>query len=253
MKLGAQLFSLRKHLTTPEDIRATFLRVKEIGYENVQLSGNAPTDAKIIKSISEDTGMEIVCTHSPYDRIVGDTEALIADHKTFGCSVIGLGMMPKQFWNTQSGLDEFLASLETPVKKILDAGLHFAYHNHDLEFKPLEGGDEIAMNQMLERCPEWQFIMDTYWVEHAGYSPAEYIRKIGGKRLPNIHFKDQADDEKKSICSCGAGTLPFADLAKVCEEVGVKNVLVEQDNAEEKPDPFGEMESSFRFLRPIIH
>ena len=66
-------------LQNPEDIRNTFLRVKEIGYENVQLSGAAPTPADTLKRISEETGMRIVCTHNPFDRIGRDTDALIDD------------------------------------------------------------------------------------------------------------------------------------------------------------------------------
>ena len=79
MKLGAQLYSLRTFLQTPEDIRATFQKVKAIGYENVQLSGAAPTDANVLKSISEECELPIVITHSPIDRIINDTDALIKD------------------------------------------------------------------------------------------------------------------------------------------------------------------------------
>lgn len=252
MKLGAQLYSLRSFLTTPEEIRSTFEKVKQIGYENVQLSGAKCTDPEMLRSVTEDTGMKIVCTHSAYDRITGDTEALIRDHRTFGCPVIGLGAMPKQFRGSQEGFEAFLAELKTPVEKILDAGLHFAYHNHSFEFEKPENGKPTYFDQLLEVCENWQFIMDTYWVEYAGYSAAEYIRKIGGARLPNIHFKDMAKDGARSICHCGAGVLDFKKLAQVCREVGVQNVLVEQDNAVAAADPFGEMDASFRYLRPII-
>ena len=128
--------------------------------------------------------------------------------------------------------------------------LHFAYHNHSFEFEKYNG--TILFDEMLERCSDWQFIMDTYWVEFAGYSAVEYIGKIGGDRLPNIHFKDMAKDEKRSICSCGSGILDFQAIYEKCREVGVKNVFVEQDNAVEAEDPFGEMEKSFRHLRAIV-
>ena len=38
MKLGAQLFSLRDFIKTPEDIRTTFQKIKAMGFENVQFS-----------------------------------------------------------------------------------------------------------------------------------------------------------------------------------------------------------------------
>ncbi len=250
MKLGAQLYSLRSHLKTEEDLLATFCRVREIGYENVQLSGAAPMPAEYLKSVSEETNLPIVCTHSSFDRITGDTEALIREHIEFGCPVIGLGAMPKEYRRSREGLHALIAALDSPVKKILDAGLRFAYHNHAFEFEPSDG--TVIYDEMLETLPDWQFIMDTYWVEYAGHSPEEYIRRIGAGRLTNIHFKDMAIDEARSICSCGSGKLDFASIASVCREVGVENVLVEQDNAVDMPDPFGEMRNSFRHLRPII-
>lgn len=251
MKLGAQLYSVRNFLTNEEDLSKTFQTMKKIGYENVQLSGAAPFPAEVIREVSQSSGLPIVCTHTAFDRIVNETEQVIAEHKIFGCPVIGLGAMPTEYRGGRAELENFLKVMETPVQKILDAGLHFAYHNHAFEFDNFEDG-ENAFDIMLESLPHWHFIMDTYWVEFAGKSAAEYIRRIGGDRLVNIHFKDMARDEARSICACGDGCLNFAELFRVCQEVGVQNVLVEQDNAAKTPDPYGEMEKSFRHLRPIV-
>ena len=46
--------------------------------------------------------------------------------------------------------------------------------------------------------------------------------------------------------------MDFAAIYEACRQKGVKNVLVEQDNAPSFPDAFGEMASSFRHLRPIV-
>lgn len=253
MKLGAQLYSLRTFLQTPEDIRETFKKIKAIGYENVQLSGAAPTDANVLRAISEETALPIVVTHSPIDRIINDTDALIAEHKIFGCPTIGLGVMPDAYRGSLAGLDEFLKVMQEPVKKIHDAGLGFAYHNHAFELTPTEGDDRLVLDVMLEKCPNWGFIMDTYWVEFAGFSAVDYIAKIGKDRLTNIHFKDLANNEQRSICSCGSGTLDFKSFYEACVKMDVQNVLVEQDNAVEAADPFGEMAKSFAHLRPIVH
>ena len=252
MKLGAQLFSVRKFTQTPDDFRQTMHWIKAIGYENVQLSGAGPLPAQAVREISEETALPIVCTHVPFDRIVNDTQALIEEHNTFGCPVIGLGAMPKEYRRSMEGLDELLRVLSEPVKKIREAGLQFAYHNHAFEFAALPDTDAIVYDQMLERCPDWHFIMDTYWVEYAGYSATDYIAKIGKERLFNIHFKDMANDEARGICACGNGVLDFARIYEVCRRIGVQNVLVEQDNAVDMPDAFAEMEASFRHLRPIV-
>ncbi len=252
MKLGAQLFSLRDFLKTPDELKNTFLKVRDIGYDCVQLSGNAAMSADDILAAVEASGLPIVCTHSPFDRIVNDTDALIADHKHFGCSVIGLGAMPKEYQGSLEGANSFLSVLSVPVKKILDSGLRFAYHNHDFEFKPLSDSDIILYDMMLDTLPDWQFIGDTYWFRKADRSPIEYMKKIGGERLLNIHYKDMANDDEGSICACGRGLLDFSEITEVCRELGVKNVLVEQDNAVKLPDPFGEMAFSYGHLKSIV-
>ena len=253
MKLGAQLYSVRNTTQTPEEYYQTMKRIKEIGYENVQLSGAAPMDAAYLAQVSRELDLPIVCTHVPFERIVGDTDALIAEHKTFGSPVIGIGSMPKQFRKVKGGLDAFLAELAEPVKKIQDAGLNFSYHNHHFEFvKEDESDEQIVYDRFLERCPTWHFILDTYWVEYAGYSALEYIKKVGGKRLYNVHFKDMANDEKRSICACGRGVLDFAAITALCKKEGVVNALVEQDNAPDAPDAIEEMRTSYRHLRPIF-
>ena len=252
MKLGAQLFSLRTFIQTPDDLKSTFLKVRDIGYENVQLSGNAPMSADDILAASAESGLPIVCTHSPLDRIIDDTDALIADHKHFGCPVIGLGALPKELRGSLAAAEEFFAKLEAPVAKILDAGLNFAYHNHAFEFEPLSDSSEVLYDYMLDRFPDWHFIGDTHWFARAGVSPIEYIKKIGSKRLVNIHYKDMLSEEDRSICACGKGILDFSEITAVCEKLGVKNVLVEHDNAVKMDDPFGEMAFSYNHLKNIV-
>ena len=128
MKLGAQLYSVRNHLQNEEDLKMTFRRIKEIGYENVQLSGAAPFSAEVIRATSLESGLPIVCTHTPFARILEETDQVISEHKLFQCPVIGLGAMPREYQGTREALDAFLKTLEAPVQRILDAGLHFAYH-----------------------------------------------------------------------------------------------------------------------------
>ncbi len=152
MKLGAQLFSLRTYLKDADGIRDTFRRVKKIGYDNVQLSGAAAIDPYILKDISEETSLPIVLTHMPFERIVNDTEALIAEHKIFTSPVIGLGAMPDRFRGSREGLSAFLDALSEPVKKINSSGLSFAYHNHDFEFSRLKTGSLFMTQCLIRLC-----------------------------------------------------------------------------------------------------
>lgn len=252
MNLGAQLYSVRNLTQTPEDLAQTFRQIRKIGYKTVQLSGAAPMPAEFLRDISRETELPIVCSHMPFERITEDTDALIREHQVFGCPVIGLGSMPKCYRGTAEGLRAFLRVMETPVRKIREAGLAFAYHNHAFEFDPLTDTHGIAYDILIGLCADWQFIPDTYWIAYAGYSPEAYLRRIGGERIPNVHFKDMARDEARSICACGEGSLDFAAITAVCRELGVRNALVEQDNAPDSGDALGQMACSFRNLSGLF-
>ena len=249
MKLGAQFYSIRDNTTTPEDLYKAFKAIKEIGYEIVQMSAICQIDPYLLKSYSDEFSLPITCTHSPLDRIVGDTDNLIAEHKIYGCPTIGLGAMPEQY-RTEEGLREFIEMLKEPIRKIKAAGLNFAYHNHAFEFEYV--GGKLIFDTLIDEIPDLDFIIDTYWIKYAGYDYLEYIRKIGAKRIKNVHFKDMASVPQGQICPCGNGVIDFAPVVRLCDEMGIENALVEQDNAPDTGDSIGQMRISYENLKPIF-
>lgn len=253
MKLGAQLYSVRDHVDTPENLRATLIALKAQGYVNAQFSGVPAMGADVWETISRETEMPIVCTHMPFDRIVNDTDALIAEHQQYGCSVIGLGGMPVEYRGTLAGVEAFIAIMEEPVKKMKAAGMHFSYHNHWFEFEKFSDADGCSYDIMLERCPDWFFLIDVAWAQFAKVSAAAYIRKIGASRIMNVHFKDYTNpDNWDSLVPCGQGLVPFPEIIEACREVGVENVLVEQDTAPGTGDSVGQMAQSAAYLLPLL-
>lgn len=117
MTLGAQLFSLRNFLKTPEDLRETFQKVKEIGYENVQFSGAPLSDPEYIRSLSDEFDLPIVLTHSSLTRMLEDTDRLIEEHKIVGCPVIGLGVMTKEALADPEEARKFVEKMRAPIAK----------------------------------------------------------------------------------------------------------------------------------------
>ena len=250
MKLGAQFYSIRDNTTNPEDLRASFKAMKEIGYEIVQMSAICPIEPERLRSYSEEFSLPIVCTHSPFDRIVNDTDALIREHKIYGCPTIGLGAMGAEYRESAEGLGEFIRILNEPIKRIRDAGLRFAYHNHAFEFNKIDG--RLVYDALIEELPELNFIIDTYWVKYAGHDYLEYIRRIGPDRIRNVHLKDMLTEPQGEICHCGAGVIDFAPVVRLCDALGIENALVEQDNAPDTGDSFGQMKLSFNSLKTLF-
>ena len=248
MKLGAQFYSIRDNTQTPEDLYRAFKEIKSIGYEIVQMSAICDIDPKLLKSYSDEFALPITCTHSPYDRIINDTDALINEHKIYGCPTIGLGYMPNEYHG--DGIYKFIDTLREPLRKIKAAGLDFAYHNHAFEFESVDG--KLIYDILIDELPELSFIVDTYWIKYAGYDFIEYVNRLGADRIKNVHFKDMKTDPKGEICPCGEGVIDFAPLIKLCDEMGIENALVEQDNAPDSGNSIGEMKKSYENLKSLF-
>ena len=249
MKLGAQFYSIRDVCKTPEELRQSFRRIKEIGYDSVQISGvGESVTAKDIAACVAEFDLPAASTHSPFERIVHDTDALIAEHKLFGASEIGIGGLgrPKDLETARAQLTE----LRFAAQKIRAAGLTFAFHNHSYEFADLGGGVSM-FTIMAEECPEINFIFDVYWAVYAGQDPVAFIRRFGN-RMTNIHFKDMKTAPQGPICPCGEGIIDFVPIYDACREVGIQNVFVEQDNAPDFGDSIGQMAVSYKNLAPLF-
>ena len=142
MIIGAQLYTLRNHCKTPNDLAETIKRVADMGYTAVQLSGVCDYDPKWMKDLLDECGIIAPLTHFNYDRIMQDTEATIEFHRVFGAPYIGIGSIPNF---KKSGCDlaiyeKFIADAVPAAKKIKDAGMKLMYHNHNMEFMRLASG-----------------------------------------------------------------------------------------------------------------
>ena len=74
-QIVAQLYTLRDFTKTPEDVKKTLYKVKEIGYDAVQVSGFGPIDPYHLKDLADEVGVKIVVTHVAYDRMINDFDA----------------------------------------------------------------------------------------------------------------------------------------------------------------------------------
>jgi sugar phosphate isomerase/epimerase len=71
---GAQLYTIRDFLQTPEAINDSFKKIKDIGYTTVQASGFGPIPADELSAIARTHDLKIVITHTPYSKFIEDLE-----------------------------------------------------------------------------------------------------------------------------------------------------------------------------------
>jgi len=249
MKIGAQLYTLRAFTQNAADFDAAMKKVADIGYKYVQVSGIGPIPAREVADICKKHGLEIVITHTPPARVKDETAAVIADHKTMGAKLIGIGMMPGDYEHTAAGVQQFIADFTPAVEAINQAGMTFMYHNHAFEFEKYEG--KLVMDYLMEGWPKAGFTLDTYWVQAGGGDPAAWLRKLKG-RVPAIHVKDMSIHESKPRMEVvGAGNLNWPAIFAACKEAGVEYALVEQDDCY-GADPFACLAASYKYLSEVL-
>ena len=254
MKIGAQFFTLRDFCKTPEDLALSLRKVADIGYTTVQLSGTCEYDAAWMKEQLAANGLKCVVTHVPAPKLQENIKQVCNDHKVYGCPNVGLGMFsfnPK-FDPLEARYEEFCA-IHRPIAQTIKAeGLYFMYHNHNAEFRKLDG--KPILDKMAEdfSADELGFILDTFWIQAGGANPAEYIRRYAG-RIPVIHLKDYqfaTGEVKNSICAIGDGNINFAAVAAAAADSGVDYMLVEQDDCHGE-DPFSALKRSYDYLKAM--
>lgn len=246
MKLAAQLYTIRDFAKTPEDIYASLKKVKQIGYNAVQLSGLGPIEPAQLKEYLTDLELDACVTHSPFSRIIEDTAALIAEHKLWNCNYIGVGSLPEQYRSLE-GYREFVKLIRPAAQAIKDAGLKFVYHNHDFEFEPLEGKN--LMERMAEDfTPDiYGFLVDTFWVQAGGASPAAFIEKYADF-IEVVHLKDMTIlGRQRAMAEVGHGNMDWDGIGKACQKAGVLYAAVEQDTCQR--DPFESLGMSLAYLK----
>jgi sugar phosphate isomerase/epimerase len=247
-KLAAQLYTVREFTKTAADLAATLKKVRAIGYTSVQISAIGPIPDAEVKQMLDDNALTVCITHTSYDNLWKNIDAVIAQHKLWNCPNVALGAMPAPYREGgEAAFHKFAAEANQVGEKLAKAGLTFSYHNHSFElvrFGKLTGLD-IIYNETDSRYLQAE--IDTYWVQHGGGDPIAWIKRMKN-RMPVVHFKDMVIFEgKQTMAEIGEGNLNWPGIISACEEANVRWYAIEQDICQR--DPFESLKISFENLK----
>ncbi|HOL21874.1 MAG TPA: sugar phosphate isomerase/epimerase [bacterium] len=241
---GVQMYTLREYCKTVQDTAETLKKVRKMGYKTIQVSGMAePKDVNELKKLLDDNGLYACSTHTGYDRIVKDVNAVIDEHKILGCEAIVCPGLPGELHNKEGYL-KVAGEFEKIMEKIKENGLILGYHNHGIELQKYNG--RTGLEILLDNCDGLEAEIDTYWVQYGGGDPARWIEKFAG-RCSQLHFKDMGMINNKQVMPpIGEGNLDWERIIKKAKKAGVKYCLVEMD--EPTIDAFEALKRSFEYL-----
>ena len=246
MIVGAQLYTVRDFCKDLDGFAETLKKVADIGYTTVQVSGTCAFEPQWLKEELAKNGLRCVITHTPMDRLK-DAEQVCRDHKVFGCKCIGLGMYRLDDRDETANYACFLETCKPIAQGIQKHGGYFMYHNHDQEFKKING--KTILRQMAQDFApeEMGFTLDTYWIQKGGADPAQYVQEFAG-RIPCIHLIDYAFGGDMAVV--GEGNINFDRVLAAAEKSGTEYLLVEQDHCYGE-DPFDCLQRSYQNLRAM--
>jgi sugar phosphate isomerase/epimerase len=249
-QVAAQLFTVRNHIKTPADIAVSMRKVREIGYEAVQVSGMGPIEEGELMKILDGEGLTCCATHESTQRILEKPEEIVdrlAKLKCIYTAVPSPGGMPL---DTLEDVRKYIGAMDKAGKVLADAGMVLTYHNHHMEFKKINGKTILDMIYEGTNPKHLQSEIDTHWVQAGGGEPTAWCAKLAG-RLPLLHMKDYglAPDNSRVFAEIGQGNLHWKSIIQASEKGGCKWFIVEQDGNWRNDDPFESLRISFDFIK----
>jgi sugar phosphate isomerase/epimerase len=248
--IGIQLWSVRGNMNT--DAEGTLTALGEMGYDFVEAAGYRDgmfygMEPAAFKQMVESSGMVFLGSHTGqnlpteenWNDVMAWWDTAIAAHKAAGVEYIAQPFMSKEGYESLDGLKRFCDYLNAVGERCNAQGIRFGYHNHDGEFKELEG--QTIYDFMLQNTDpaKVMFQMDLYWVVVGGKDPVDYIERYPG-RFENWHVKDEAE--------LGAsGTMEFARYFEHKEKAGVKHLVVEVEKY--NMEPIESVRASLDYMR----
>jgi sugar phosphate isomerase/epimerase len=249
--IGAQIYTIRDHIQTADDLARSCQRLKEDGYEALQLSAAGPIDVEQIAKILRDHGLTCAATHVDLDEMK-QTEQCAAYHQALGCKYTAIGGHRAA---DRDGWLAFADDYNQIAQALAPHGIQIGYHHHSRELAPvtdgLGGEGSTILDLLIERMDPAVWIeIDTYWIAHGGGDPAAWIDKVTG-RLPCIHVKDMAvtTSQEQKMCEVGSGNLNWPAILAACKRAGVQWYLVERDDGD--LDPFESLKISLQQLKAM--
>ena len=243
--IAVQLYTLRSLLDDPARLGGVLARLREIGYQAVEVAGLGP---RVIGSFGEElrrSGLTACAAHCDLDRLTRELDRVIDECKLWGCDYVVVPSLPKSY-RSGEGFRRFAAESAELGARLAEHGLRLAYHNHAYELERFDGTTGLETLLASAAVPVLQAELDTYWLQFGGADPATWIRRYKD-RVPLVHLKDMAVHDGDPVdAEIGEGNLDWIAILGACRDAGTQWLVVEQDNP--RRDPLEAVAMSYRNL-----
>jgi sugar phosphate isomerase/epimerase len=263
--IGIQLYAVNSALQ--EDPAGTLKNLRDIGFREVETAGFGKLSAQEFRKLLDDAGLACPSAHLPFD--VANLGPTFEAAHALGTHYVASGWLrsslrpPITNFAYAMSLDEAKQTAELANRigeKAKQAGLQYAYHNHNFEF--VDQGGAIGYDILLrETDPNLvKFEIDCGWMVVGGRNPIDYFRKYPN-RFPMIHVKDflpaqdPGTDAGKAPAHPGAelghGIIDYKPIFAAAEKAGLQHFFVEQEGPFVRMSQLQAAQQAYDYLRAI--
>jgi sugar phosphate isomerase/epimerase len=246
--VGLELYSVRDNLTN--DLPGTVRAVAKMGYQIVEFYAPyfawTSDKAKEVRAILDDAGIRCNSTHNGMQSFSAAGLAhAIELNKILGTHYIVLASPGKE-----TELDDFRKVADTlshAHETMKDEGLRAGYHNHDAEFRPLQGTRPIEI--IAANTPQDLMLqLDVGTCVAAGSDPVAWVKANPG-RIRSMHLKDWSP-ELGYKAAFGEGSVQWSALLAAAEGGGgAEYYLIEQEQSANPMETVARCLANYRKLR----
>ena len=207
--VGIQLYSVRGECK--KDLPQTLEALAKMGCDGVEFAGYYGRDAKTLKKLLDDNGLKCCGTHTGIGSLLGDNlKKTVEFHKALDNRYLMVPSLPgkyrkdKQAWLDTAKLFSDIAAKAKPD------GMVVGYHNHSVEFKPIDG--ETPWDIFFGAASaEVAMQLDTGNCMGGGGDPVHFLRKYID-RAHTIHLKEAGGGGV-----VGQGRVKWAEIFALCQ------------------------------------
>ena len=259
-KAGLQLYSLRDQL--PKDVKGTIAKVAIAGYNEVETFGYSRDNGfwgltpKEFSKLLTDNGLTACSGHFDMNLFfgTGQTDQLkdyIDAAQATGMEYIVVPSIREEFIKTVDDFKGVADKLNKAGEIVAASGLKLGYHNHNFEWKPVDGTTFYDTILNLTDPASVHMEMDLYWVVRSEQDPVAIIKAHAGRYFA-FHIKDMDKTTPKLNTEIGNGSIDFKTIMGYAKLAGVKHFIVEQENYT-NIDPYTSITKSCRYLKDTLH
>lgn len=229
------------------DVAATLARVAAIGYREVEFAGYFDRSAADLRALLVHDRLRAPSSHVPLPTLRNDPQQTFDDAHTLGLEYVTVAWIPEEERRSLDDVKRVVDSFNQIGAKAKAAGLRFAFHNHDYEFKPV--GGRLLYDELLAGTDPSLVVFeaDLYWMTKGGADPLVYFAKHPG-RFELVHVKDSKGPPRHEMTEVGHGIIDWKSILAHSRQAGIRHVFVEQDDS---TDPLASIRASYHYLSQL--